>query len=562
MKFLFRITVVVLMLGFSSCEMFNLELQDNPNRVAPEKAEINFLYNNLQLTFNNFVNATFRLGADATRMVNMGAFTYNNRYTPTGFNGIWNTAYSAFLPDAEALLTQAGERGLFVHSGTTKIMKAYVLMTMVDLFANVPYTEALQGTDIISPKIDDGASIYTVAEGLLDEAISDLGNDAALPAEDNFYDGDVNKWIALANTLKIRMYMTTRLVDGQAIGKIGEIVAAGNYITDEGGDFEFKYSNQRDNPNSRHPFYNNSYETNDGTYMSNYFMWAMQKGHADGLKDPRMRFYFYRQTSNAFEQDVNVYSCIFSDFPDQSAKPDHYSEEMPYCVLEEGFYGRDHGNGSGIPPDGPIRTVYGLYPGGGNFDDNQFEFTQNAGTDGALGEGITPIMLSSWVDFMLAEAALFGGTGDARDHLENGMTKSMDKVFGWSSKINTAKVVGTDVEGNDVTLQAAFLDSIDVDAMVYRDAILAQFDAADADEKLNIIIKQYQVALWGNGMEILNAYRRTSKPSNLQPSLEPSSGDFPRTFVYPLVFVTLNSQATQKTHKDKVFWDTNPDEIN
>lgn len=549
------------MLGFSSCEMFNMDLQDNPNRVAPEKAEINFLYNNLQLTFNGFVFSTFRLGADATRMMNMGAFTYNNRYTPTGFNGIWNTAYATFLPDAEALLAQASERGLFIHAGTTKIMKAYVLMTMVDLFGNVPYSEALKGTDVISPKIDDGASIYAVAEGLLDEAISDLGNDAAAPAEDNFYGGDASKWIDLANTMKIKLYATTRLVDGQAVGKIGEIVASGNYIQDASGDFEFKYGVQRDIPNSRHPFYNNSYENNDGAYMSNYFMWGMQKGHVADMKDPRMRFYFYRQTSNSFEQDVNIYSCIYSDFPDQASKPDHYPDEMPYCVLEEGYYGRDHGNGSGIPPDGPFRTVYGLYPGGGNFDDNGFDFTQNAGTDGALGEGINPIMLSSWVDFMLAEAALFGGSGSAKDHLEAGMTKSMDKVFGWASKVNTSKVVGTDVEGNEVTLQAAFLDSIEVDAAAYRQAILDQFDAADDDEKLNIIMKQYQVALWGNGMEILNAYKRTSKPDNLQPSLEPSSGDFPRTFVYPLVFITLNSNATQKTHSEKAFWDTNPDEL-
>ena len=112
---------------------------------------------------------------------------------------------------------------------------------------------------------------------------------------------------------------------------------------------------------------------------------------------------------------------------------------MPYCIASiNGYFGRDHGNAAGIPPDGPVRAVYGLYPAGGNFDDNSFDFTQNAGTDGALGEGIAPIMLSSWVDFMRAEIAL-ASSGDARALLESGMKKSMDKVFSFADKIKHFK---------------------------------------------------------------------------------------------------------------------------
>jgi hypothetical protein len=40
---------------------------------------------------------------------------------------------------------------------------------------------------------------------------------------------------------------------------------------------------------------------------------------------------------------------------------------------------------------------------------------------GAKGYGITPILLSSSIDFMRAEAALFGGTGTAKIHMLAGI---------------------------------------------------------------------------------------------------------------------------------------------
>ena len=45
---------------------------------------------------------------------------------------------------------------------------------------------------------------------------------------------------------------------------------------------------------------------------------------------------------------------------------------------------------------------------GSAFDDDSF--TSIDGTPGAGGEGVLPIMLSSWVNFMLAEASLTLGT--------------------------------------------------------------------------------------------------------------------------------------------------------
>ena len=63
------------------------------------------------------------------------------------------------------------------------------------------------------------------------------------------------------------------------------------------------------------------------------------------------------------------------------------------------------------------------------FDDNSYEpiVSRSVGTQGS---GISPIMLSSYTHFMLAEAALkLGTTGDALTYLLAGVEQSIDSAM-------------------------------------------------------------------------------------------------------------------------------------
>jgi len=573
MKMLNKLSIFLLIAlawGISSCDQTKLtSLLDNPNTVTPDNASINDLYNKIQIDFDNFMtsNGGFTFPATMARERHTTAgFTYNDFFGPSDFNFTWRVAYSGIFPDVQLVIDLAAEKGLDVHAGTVKIIKAYVMLTLVDIFGNVPFSEAGQGTDVISPVDDPGDQVYAAAGALLDEAIAQLsGTTAAPPRTDIFYGGDVSKWITLAKTMKLKIALTTRLVNSKAKDEINAVVSGGDLIDEASEDFQFQYSTNRVNPDARSPHYAEHYESDDGGYMANYFMWLLQGEKLDAdenpVKDPRIRFYFYRQVSDALNQDLNTYSCIFSDLPDQSMKPQHYIDidpRMPYCALEDGYSGRDHLNGSGIPPDGPIRTVWGLYPAGGKFDDNSFSGVQNSGTDGGLGAGIDPLLLSSFVDFMRAEAALTLGTNDdPRAMLESGINASMAKVFSFKSLVagDLARVLTDPVTGEQRTVEESFVPS-DSTVQAYVDFVLNEYDnAANDDEKLNIIMKEYLIALWGNGIEAYNNYRRTGKPDKIQPTLEPASGAFARSAFLPAVHVDFNANATQKAVTDKVFWD-------
>jgi len=145
--------------------------------------------------------------------------------------------------------------------------------------------------------------------------------------------------------------------------------------------------------------------------------------------------------------------------------------------------------------------TFGVYPAGGNFDDNQASGI-DAG-DGLNGAGIWPIMMNSYMSFMRAEAALFLGTGEnARMMLEEGVRNSITTVMSKLPNPGDFSNVPSTTDVDD-----------------YVTEVLALYDAAASnDDKMAVIGKEYWLAMYGNGVEGYNLYRRTGSPINLQPT--------------------------------------------
>ncbi|MCE7992010.1 MAG: SusD/RagB family nutrient-binding outer membrane lipoprotein [Roseivirga sp.] len=538
------IVLLVVLAGFASCDdQFDLDLQLNPNAVTEENADVDLFFNAIQLNLAGFFNNASNLTMPAVRMTAMtGGNNYENNWSPNSFNGLWNSAYASIFPDINAMIVIAEEREQFVHVGAGQIMQGYVLMTLVDFFGDIPWTEALQGVSVPSPASDDDEGIYTVALNLLDAGIASLAKTSrGTPSNDFFYGGDAAQWTKAANTFKMKAYLNMGNTSG-----FNSIVSSGNYISSSADDFAFPYGTNRVNPNSRHPFYNEQYEVGGGRYHSNAFMYEL--AFRKSVPDPRVRYYYYRQDLDPASADQFTLDCPFA------VKPFHYPSDMVFCLATPdntdpnaslGYWGRDHGNNDGTPPDGHLKTSWGAYPAAGKFDADDATDVKNAGTDGGLGGGIAPIMMSSFVDFMRAESALDGGdAATARTLMEAGMRNSIDRVMSFSASV-------TDVD-------AAFAPSqADIDAYVAE--VLGEYDAGDAATKMDLLQQQNHFAMFGNGYETYNAYRRTAAPRNLQFGREADLREFPRLMLYPADYVNLNASISgNRVISEQVFWDTLP----
>lgn len=529
-------TYVLLGVGlvFTSCETTDLDLLDDPNNVTQDKASLDRFMTAIQLDFTSFMRQMGGNGAALTRINYMFGRTYSNNYQPVALNGEWSLAYRGMFSDMASAESLAQSNGDNKHLGVMRILKAYTLITLVDAFGDVPLSQATDPSAYPAPMVDPGADVYAAAIDMLNEGIDYLSQPGDNLEYDFFYNNEFGKWTKLANTVKMVAFLNT----GNTSGFNG-IVNTGNFINSTDDDFQFQYGTNETNPDTRHPSYNSNYNvTGTGPYQSVWLMGTMLD-----LGDPRMRYYFYRQSDCCPGASCNPGGSQTTLTCSVAPRPNHFPSDMLFCSLEEGYWGRDHGNAEGIPPDSFQKTSGGVYPIGGSFDDDRFTSVTVGGGGG--GAGIVPIMLASWTEFMKAEVALASGSaGAASSALSAGMNKHINKVLEFGS---------LDPEADS----AFFASSSDVSS--YISSVVNAFNGGSNEDKWEILATQQFIAHYGNGMDSYNFYRRTGYPKKLQLNIDPNPGAFVRSFFYPANEANVNSNIVQKPGVDvQVFWDTNP----
>ncbi len=544
MKTLFinRKWVAVLLVFFTAaCSSDFLDINDNPNN--PTEASITLLLPGAQVAtaFSTSRTAVENAGIFVQHFYNLSESTYGiaGNLTDNDFNGIYDTA----LKDLDLIIKDAETLGLAGHAGIAKVLTAYLYSVLVDLWGEVPFTEALQGETNFNPKFDEGSVIYDGILDLLDEAKVDFDASIALGSEtistDLIYGGDLENWKRAANTIKLKVLLNLRLVDpARATTEIQSLIDEDFFIEGNSQDFQFQYGSSV-TPLNQHPIYQQDYVAGNKTfYMNNYFMYNMvDRG------DPRINYYIYRQgTFQEVADDFQILPCnsrsdcdfwvlMFGAGPagDPSIWP-------PF----DGYIGRDHGDPSGIPGDNGIRATWGVYPIGGSYDDNA---RNQRILESSTGEGIVPWVTNSMRAFMLAEATLIlGTTGDPRVLMTEGIGASMDKVAAFGSSIDPNAPATID------------------DANYVADR-QSDYDAAlllGTQQTLDVIIKEKYYSQFGNGLESYNDFRRTGFPSDLPASLAPA-GPFPLRFPLGPTELTSNANAPDPAPlvTKPVFWDIN-----
>ena len=472
--------------GFTihSCETLDTGQIEPQNLVS---GNLDDLVDQIQIDFPQFIEKIQNFGSKLTRIEHFYGDPYDvsHEFWDQRNNDAWSIAYGELLPKMEEAALLAESQGDQNHLGVVKVLKAFTLMTLVDFYGDVPYSDI----GSLNPTLDDGQLIYNEVFLLLDEAIQAFNTGVVNLENDYYYNNDFSKWIKLANTLKMSALLSTRLVDSESVNKFTAIANTGNFISTSDDDFEFNYGNAKMN----HPDYLLNYkETGAYTYRPNWLMDEMVD-----TDDPRLRYYFYRQIPcTPGNVDMNGIGCQPNEealFCSVESSPSHYPADMVFCSVARGYWGRDHGYSGGIPPDTFSRTAPGVYPVAGNFD--QDEYISTSIDAGGLGFGIMPMMLASWVDFMQAEVAIsVGDQGAALDFTVQGMQKSIDKAMGFIS-------VDPDV---DPTYEPT---SMDVSNFIT--AISNEFNTGDINTKWNVLAEQQLISQYGNGVNSYNMYRRT-----------------------------------------------------
>lgn len=239
-KLKFIILASVLMFGsLQSCDK-TLDINTDP--LAASSADPNAV-----LPFVFVQNSSRKVTELGTRICDVSQYisnTFNspNRGTVSSFltGNTWGMYYVQVLGNlslVKADAAAAGETSNNVNAVAT-ILMASTFYEATSLFEDVPFSEALNGTDFPNPKFDSQEDVLTGVVGMYDEAIALIdampatGNFTISPASDMFYGGNITSWRMLANSLKLRTLMMLKnggaSVDSQINTALGQPLMENN----------------------------------------------------------------------------------------------------------------------------------------------------------------------------------------------------------------------------------------------------------------------------------------------------------------------------------------------
>lgn len=367
-------------LGFlaSSCSSDFLDVNNTPNNplTVPPSALMTTLAFDAAFANSNDLNRITSILMQYQAGVGNQVATYDSYNIRGNSDNQWNTElYAGLLINSQKMIdnTQANSP---VYAGIAKIYKAYGFSITTDLWGDIPYSEALKGTNTLTPKLDAQKDIYlgtATIQSLFDlvkEGMADLDKKSVLlPATDDVvYKGNLANWKRLGNTMLLRFAMIiSRVQPDRAKTEIASVLASPvGLITDNTQDFQVAFGTAAGAQNPIYAF--NFVNRSDDELLSQRFRDSLLL-----FKDPRISKYFTLPSGTT------------------------------YVAWDNGATGT-------LPLPG-TRSRFGVY------------------LTGASGEAPIRMITNFHRAFMLAEAALSLGTaGDAQKLYEEGIRASMLKT--------------------------------------------------------------------------------------------------------------------------------------
>ncbi len=275
---------LALAIALPACNGF-LDVNQDPTRLGEDQVDVSLL---LPTTIEALARVHYSLAYTASQVTHqMDAFGgYYGEFTNSS---AWSTIYLKGMNNLKVLEEKAlaqGEEYSPHYGGVAKILEAMYVGLLTTTWENVPYSEALKGSENVQPAYDAQPDLYNRIQALLDEGLALLDAETSYlsPGSDDLaYGGDLDKWKRLAHSLKARymLHLSNKGADWNAI-----LSEAAQGLASNDDNFQLFYSAA--NPN---PWFTNVAKANETGNFSithaSYFI-NLLKGEIYPVVDPRL----------------------------------------------------------------------------------------------------------------------------------------------------------------------------------------------------------------------------------------------------------------------------------
>ncbi|WP_308006173.1 SusD/RagB family nutrient-binding outer membrane lipoprotein [uncultured Chryseobacterium sp.] len=224
-KLLIPILGMTVLTFFNSCSDDFIDVNKNvneayTNQTSPKdrlSAAETVIYRTQAVTMNRFGNLMMNAWAGN---IYFFASPYGDEFRMRAdsqfYNGIWDNLYLG-IANYQAIIDHPDAANYPHHVAIAKIMKAYYMQMIVDLYNDAPYSEAFKGQALKNPKYDKGKDIYKALIGELKQSLTLLNQTPTkstynlLAAEDPIFSASsgtptsLDNWRRMANTVKLKM---------------------------------------------------------------------------------------------------------------------------------------------------------------------------------------------------------------------------------------------------------------------------------------------------------------------------------------------------------------------
>ena len=280
-------------LAITSCtnDLSNL----NGNVKAPESVPAGALFANATMGFFDYASVqnvnqnNLRLWAQhwtQTTYTDESNFELDNRRVHD--NTFWRM-YGTVLRDCEEARTALGNdlsstEAIAAAEGAIEVMEVLAFSFLVDLFGDVPYTEALSDSTN-TPVYDDDADIYSDLLSRLDAAVTNLSGSSAFGSSDIIYGGDAASWKMAAHSLMLRFAIRIIDADPTMAQMYGEKAIAGGVFASSADDMRLFYSSA---PPHTHPMWETLVQSGRTDYIASNTLADVMNDN----NDPRRAVFF------------------------------------------------------------------------------------------------------------------------------------------------------------------------------------------------------------------------------------------------------------------------------
>lgn len=303
-------SLILMLFVLISCESFD-EINTNPNQATDASIQVIFPAVTASFAYGlNGESAQFTsiLMQYLTGVLGDQQQVNNYAFIADMSDATWNRFYTNCLLNINNIKEKSVELGATHYAGAAKIMEAIIIGYSVDLWNDIPYSEALQLDNIRQPRFDDAAQLYQRVQQLLDEGIADLNaqsstspstNDLIYRAasETQWRQNSRPKWILLARAMKARFHNHLSKVDPQGSATAALAAIDAGSFTSNADQPNVLFGSEFAGP--WFPFFQTSFGENN-LAISQRFIDFLRDRVDTGVDDPRLPFFVSPTTAGLY----------------------------------------------------------------------------------------------------------------------------------------------------------------------------------------------------------------------------------------------------------------------